>query len=204
MPKRERSRAGLLDPVSNLTAASPRSGGGCSRRLSRSSSITGGTSCGTNATRRASGLSKLFRMPADSRGSMRKWLHPSHAVMVREDVERFEAAFAKLSPQQQHVITATRLLGHIAAELGKSEGAVRVLLHRAARPGRSRDGSGDARPMTPVIGIRQTRRAPRQPCGRAAGVRAASTSLTPAPPPRCRPAPPRPRRSLRRASTCRR
>lgn len=71
---------------------------------------------------------------------------PSQAAIAREDVTRFEAAFARLPPEQQHVIAAARLLGQshaeIAAELGKTEGAVRVLLHRAlARVGLAMDAS---------------------------------------------------------------
>ena len=60
---------------------------------------------------------------------------PSGAAMLREEIERVEAAFAELSAEQREVITLANLVGlsraEIAAETGRSEGAVRVLLHRS-------------------------------------------------------------------------
>ena len=60
---------------------------------------------------------------------------PSRQMMVREEVERVEGAFSQLSEEQREVITLAHVLGLSRAEIGermnKSEGAVRVLLHRA-------------------------------------------------------------------------
>ena len=60
---------------------------------------------------------------------------PSREAAAHEAVEQFEQAFAQLSAEQQEVVTMARImkLPHtaIAATLGKSEGAVRVTLHRA-------------------------------------------------------------------------
>ena len=60
---------------------------------------------------------------------------PSQAAAAREDLERLERAFGRLSPDDQKVITLSRLVGMshaaIAAEMDRKEGAVRVLLHRA-------------------------------------------------------------------------
>jgi RNA polymerase sigma-70 factor (ECF subfamily) len=60
---------------------------------------------------------------------------PSGAAMLREELERVEAAFEQLSDEQREVITLAHLAGlsraEIAAQMGRSEGAVRVLLHRS-------------------------------------------------------------------------
>jgi len=60
---------------------------------------------------------------------------PSRGLMVREEVERIEGAFSQLSEEQREVVTMAHVLGLSRAEIGermgKSEGAVRVLLHRA-------------------------------------------------------------------------
>jgi RNA polymerase sigma-70 factor (ECF subfamily) len=60
---------------------------------------------------------------------------PSRQVMVREELERVEAAFQDLSEEQRHVVTLAHVVGlsraEIAVEIGKTEGAVRVILHRA-------------------------------------------------------------------------
>jgi len=60
---------------------------------------------------------------------------PSRAAMAREKLARFEAAFAGLGEDDRRVITLVKLQGmsgrEAAGELGKSEGAVRVMLHRA-------------------------------------------------------------------------
>jgi RNA polymerase sigma-70 factor (ECF subfamily) len=62
-------------------------------------------------------------------------LSPSGQAMLREERERLEAAFERLSEEHREVITLAHLAGlsraEIAAEMGRSEGAVRVLLHRA-------------------------------------------------------------------------
>lgn len=76
-------------------------------------------------------------------------LSPSRVAMGREAAARFEAAFDRLTEEQRMVVTSFKLLGkshgEIGAELGKGEGAVRMLLHRAmARIGRLlEDGLSD-------------------------------------------------------------
>jgi RNA polymerase sigma-70 factor (ECF subfamily) len=65
----------------------------------------------------------------------RSFSTPSGKLMAREEIDRIEAAFDRLTEDQREVITLARLvgLGHaeIARRLGRSEGATRVLLHRA-------------------------------------------------------------------------
>ena len=60
---------------------------------------------------------------------------PSTAASAREEVVQFESAMDRLSEEQRRVIVRSRLQGmshrEIAAELGKSEGATRVLLSRS-------------------------------------------------------------------------
>jgi len=60
---------------------------------------------------------------------------PSQHAMVREEVERVERAFEQLSDEQREVITLAHVAGQsraeIAEQMGRSEGAVRVLLHRS-------------------------------------------------------------------------
>ncbi len=60
---------------------------------------------------------------------------PSRQMMVREEIERIEKAFESLPEEYREVITLAHVVGlsraEIAAQMGKSEGAVRVLLHRA-------------------------------------------------------------------------
>jgi RNA polymerase sigma-70 factor (ECF subfamily) len=60
---------------------------------------------------------------------------PSQQAAAREDLVRVETAFGRLADEQQDVIVMAKLMGlsraEIAAELGKSEGAVRMLLSRA-------------------------------------------------------------------------
>ena len=60
---------------------------------------------------------------------------PSHPMIVRDEAERIERAVARLSEEQREAITLAHVLGlsraEIAERLNKSEGAVRVLLHRA-------------------------------------------------------------------------
>lgn len=62
-------------------------------------------------------------------------LTPSRVVVGREELERVERAMDALTEEQRQVITLARIAGlshaAIAAELGKSEGAVRMVLHRA-------------------------------------------------------------------------
>lgn len=60
---------------------------------------------------------------------------PSHQAMAREELQRVELAFERLSDEKREVILMARLMGlshaQIAAELGKSEVAVRSMLSRA-------------------------------------------------------------------------
>ena len=62
-------------------------------------------------------------------------LTPSEVAVGREEAARLQAAFDQLSEDHRAVVTMSRLLGmshaEIGAELGRSEGAVAVLLHRA-------------------------------------------------------------------------
>jgi len=56
-------------------------------------------------------------------------------MIVREEVERIERAFGELSDEQREIVTLAHVIGlsrgEIATHVGKSEGAVRVTLHRA-------------------------------------------------------------------------
>ena len=60
---------------------------------------------------------------------------PSRQAMLKEEIVRIEAAFEKLTEEQREVITMAHIAGlsraEIAQQMGKSEGAVRVILHRA-------------------------------------------------------------------------
>ena len=60
---------------------------------------------------------------------------PSRVVAAKEEVERVEQAFEELPEHYRAVIMDSRILGmshqEIAERMGKSPGAVRVLLHRA-------------------------------------------------------------------------
>ncbi|MGE0143362.1 MAG: RNA polymerase sigma factor [Planctomycetota bacterium] len=60
---------------------------------------------------------------------------PSQQAMAREELEAVERSFSRLSPDKQEVILMHRLMGmshaQIAAELGKTEVAVRSMLSRA-------------------------------------------------------------------------
>ena len=60
---------------------------------------------------------------------------PSRQAMVREEVERIEAVFEDLPEEYREVITLAHVVGlsraEISEQMGKSEGAVRMLLHRA-------------------------------------------------------------------------
>ena len=60
---------------------------------------------------------------------------PSRQLMRHEQVQRLEAAFEKLPEHYREVITLSRVVGlshkEVAESMGRSEGATRVLLHRA-------------------------------------------------------------------------
>jgi RNA polymerase sigma-70 factor (ECF subfamily) len=78
---------------------------------------------------------------------------PSRQAMLREEIERIERAFESLPDEYREVITLAHIVGlsraEIAQQMGKSEGAIRVLLHRAlakvssllAEPGASSGGA---------------------------------------------------------------
>jgi len=65
----------------------------------------------------------------------RSFSSPSGQAIVREELERIERAFAQLPDEYRDVIVLAKVVGLSRAEigerLGKSEGAVRILLHRA-------------------------------------------------------------------------
>jgi RNA polymerase sigma-70 factor, ECF subfamily len=65
----------------------------------------------------------------------RSFSSPSRRAMLREEVERIERAFEELPEEYREVITLAHIVGlsraEIATHMGKSEGNVRVLLHRA-------------------------------------------------------------------------
>ena len=76
-------------------------------------------------------------------------LSPSTIAMSREASDRFERAFDELSEEQRIVVTNFKLLGmshaQIGAAIGKGEGAVRMILHRAlARIGRLLEDNADS------------------------------------------------------------
>ncbi|MBL8860101.1 MAG: sigma-70 family RNA polymerase sigma factor [Planctomycetes bacterium] len=60
---------------------------------------------------------------------------PSRGLIVREEIERIERAFELLSEEQREIVTLAHIVGmsraEIAEKIGKSEGSVRVTLHRA-------------------------------------------------------------------------
>lgn len=65
----------------------------------------------------------------------RAFSSPSQHAIAREELERVESAFEQLSEEQREVVTLAQVAGlsraEIALHMGRSEGAVRVLLHRA-------------------------------------------------------------------------
>lgn len=60
---------------------------------------------------------------------------PSAVATQREEVERIERAVDELTDEQREVVVLAHVVGlsraEIAQQMGRSEGAVRVLLHRA-------------------------------------------------------------------------
>ncbi len=60
---------------------------------------------------------------------------PSRVAELHERIEQVERAFDQLSDEQREIVTLAHLVGlsraEIAGRLGKSEGSVRVMLHRA-------------------------------------------------------------------------
>jgi RNA polymerase sigma-70 factor (ECF subfamily) len=80
------------------------------------------------------------RMPsrADDSGLIgiyRSFSSPSQHAVASEERERIERAFEELDEEQREVIVLAKVAGlsraQIAAQTGRSEGAVRVLLHRS-------------------------------------------------------------------------
>jgi RNA polymerase sigma-70 factor, ECF subfamily len=65
----------------------------------------------------------------------RRFSTPSGVASLREEVERVESAFDRLTEEHREVISLAYLTGlsraEIAERMQRSEGAVRVLLHRA-------------------------------------------------------------------------
>lgn len=90
------------------------------------------------AEKRAGGREQALASEADEQRLLdcyHSFSTPSRAAIVREEVERVERAFEKLTEEQRQVVTLAHVVGlsraDIAREIGKSEGAVRVTLHRA-------------------------------------------------------------------------
>ena len=73
---------------------------------------------------------------------------PSRRAMLREEMERIERAFETLPDEYREVITLAHIVGlsraEIAVQMNKSEGAVRILLHRALAKVSSLLGDPDA------------------------------------------------------------
>ena len=65
----------------------------------------------------------------------RAFTRPSHHAQVSDEIERVEAAFEELSEDEREVVTSAHLIGmsraEIAEQIGRTPGAVRVLLHKA-------------------------------------------------------------------------
>jgi len=80
----------------------------------------------------------------------RSFSSPSHHAIAREELARIECAFEELPEDYREVIVLARVVGlphaDIAAQMGRNEGAVRVLLSRAlaslARLTREPGGAG--------------------------------------------------------------
>lgn len=60
---------------------------------------------------------------------------PSYRMGIKDEIELVESAFDSLTEEQREVVTLAHVVGlsraEIGAELGKSENAVRIVLHRA-------------------------------------------------------------------------
>ena len=79
--------------------------------------------------------SDLSRTDVRLLDAYRQFSSPSGHMAMREQIERVDKAFEVLSDEQREVVTLAHLVGlsraEIAKELNKTEGAVRVILHRA-------------------------------------------------------------------------
>jgi RNA polymerase sigma-70 factor (ECF subfamily) len=55
--------------------------------------------------------------------------------LVRDEIEQLERAFDALTEEQREIVTLAHVVGlsraQIAEQVGKSENAVRIVLHRA-------------------------------------------------------------------------
>lgn len=87
------------------------------------------------AQRRDAGRELDEEPPAGVAAVYASLVTPSRDAVAREELERVERAFAALPEEYREVITLQRIAGlshaEIGEQLGKSEGAVRMLLHRA-------------------------------------------------------------------------
>lgn len=90
------------------------------------------------AEKRAGGRERSLPSEADQLGLLRcyhSFSSPSRGLMVREEVARIERAFEELTDEQREIVTLAHVVGlsrgEIAEHMGKTEGAVRVMLHRA-------------------------------------------------------------------------
>jgi len=75
------------------------------------------------------------RHEARLRETYRAFAQPSEEASLRDEIQRVEQAFERLPEHHREVITLAKIVGlsraEIAEQTGRSEGAVRVLLHRA-------------------------------------------------------------------------
>ena len=73
--------------------------------------------------------------PAEMLPVYERFSSPSHQAELRDEIARVESALDRLDPEERQVVLQAHVVGlsraEIAAELGKSEGATRMLLHRA-------------------------------------------------------------------------
>ena len=65
----------------------------------------------------------------------RRFSSPSRRALVRDGIEQLERAFDALTEEQREIVTLAHVVGlsraQIAEQVGKSENAVRIVLHRA-------------------------------------------------------------------------
>lgn len=65
----------------------------------------------------------------------RRFSSPSRRALLRDEVEQLERAFDALTEEQREIVTLAHVVGlsraQIAEQVGKSENAVRIVLHRA-------------------------------------------------------------------------
>jgi RNA polymerase sigma-70 factor (ECF subfamily) len=70
-----------------------------------------------------------------SNAAYKTFTTPSQCAMSREELTRVQEAYGKLPPDYREIILLSRVLGlphaEISQQMGRSEGAVRVLLSRA-------------------------------------------------------------------------